>query len=103
MLSEIEAPRDKKMRWIAGFLFGAAISLLNFFLLTQWVMRLGNFKKPNPSFLLAFSSRYLLLFVGIFAIVSGKWVDRLGGLIGLALMYFGLLAYEFVRLKRKGG
>jgi len=90
------------MRWISGFLFGAGISLLNFFLLTRWVMRLGNLRKPSPPFLLAFFSRYLLLFFGIFVIVSGKWVDRLGGLLGLALMYFGLLAYEFARLKRKG-
>jgi len=90
------------LRMLLGAGFGAGVSFLNFFLLKKWVMRLGTFQKPNPSFLLAFSSRYLLLFVGILVIVGGKWVDRTSGLVGLFGMYVGLLVYEFVKLKRSG-
>jgi len=85
-----------------GLLFGIGISWCNFFLLKRWVLKLGNFQKPTPSFLVALSSRYLLLFFGIFVIVSDKWLDRWSGLLGLFGMYVGLLAYEFVKLKRTG-
>lgn len=87
---------------LGGLFFGAGLSFFNFFLLKKWVMRLGSLRKPNLSFLLAFSSRYLLLFAGIFVIVSAKWVSRRAGLLGLFGTYIGLLAYEFIKLKRTG-
>lgn len=91
------------VRLIGGFFFGVAVSFLNFFLLKKWAMQLGNFNKPTSPFLLVLFGRYLLLFFGIFVIVSGRWVNRASGLLGLFGTYVGLLAYEFVKLKRQGG
>ena len=88
------------LRMVGGFLFGAAVSSLNFFLLKKWVMRLGSFQKPTSPFLLAHFLRYLLLIFGICVIVGGRWVNRTSGLIGLFGMYVGLLVYQFVKLRR---
>ena len=85
-----------------GFFFGAGVSCLNFFLLKVWAMRLGNLRKQTFPFFIALLLRYLLLFFGIFVIVGGKWLDRVSGLIGLFGMYVGLLAYQFVKLRRQG-
>ncbi len=87
-------------RVVGGALFGMAVSFINFFLLRKWAMRLGDLNKPSLPFLAALFTRYLLLFSGIFVIVSGKWVDRASGLIGLFGMYVGLLTYQFVKLKK---
>ncbi|MFH1857908.1 MAG: hypothetical protein ABH845_03275 [Candidatus Omnitrophota bacterium] len=89
-------------RILSGLCFGVGLSWFNFFLLKKWVMRLGSFKKPTLSFLLALSSRYVLLFFGIFVIVGAKWCDRTAGLLGLFGMYVGLLIHEFVKLRRMG-
>ena len=93
---------NEAFRVISGAFFGMAVSYLNFFLLRKWAMRLGDLGKPSLPFLGALFTRYLLLFSGIFVIVSGKWVNRASGLIGLFGMYVGLLAYQFVKLKRQG-
>ena len=93
---------QEMLRMIGGFLFGAAVSSLNFFLLKKWVIRLGNFQKPTTPFLLAHFSRYLLLIFGICVIVGGRWVNRTSGLVGLFGMYVGLLVYQFVKLKQAG-
>ena len=87
---------------LGGFLFGAAVSSLNFFLLKRWVIRLGSFQKPTAPFFLAHFFRYLLLIFGIYVIVGGRWVHRASGLIGLFGMYVGLLVYQFVKLKKQG-
>lgn len=91
------------MRHLLGFLFGAGISWFNFFLLKKWAIRLGKIQRRISPFYAVFTLRYLVLFFGIFFIVSGRWVDRWAGLLGLFGMYVGLLAYEFVKLKRMGG
>ena len=90
------------LRLVGGFLFGGAVSSINFFLLKKWVIRLGSFQKPTSPFLLAHFFRYLLLIFGICVIVGGRWVNRTSGLIGLFGMYVGLLVYQFVKLKKAG-
>ncbi len=90
------------MRILLGVLFGAGVSWLNFFILKKWMLRFGGFQKSSPFFYLVFFSRYLILFFGIFIIVQNRWVDRWAGLTGLFATYVGLLAHEFVKLKRSG-
>ena len=90
------------VRYFLGVCFGAGISWFNFFLLRKWAVRLGNFQNPTLLFFIALFCRYLVLFFGVFIIVSDRWFDRWAGLFGLFGMYVGLLVYEFVRLRRTG-
>jgi hypothetical protein len=90
-LGALAAWSTRGWRWGAGFLLGAAASLVNYLLLKRLVESLGGAKRRRARGL-GFAFRYLLVGGGAYVILRYTSIDVVGVLAGL----FVLIAAVFV-------